>query len=137
MPALPEVFPHVPPYPTLCCPAERIFYAGSKIGVPASDVVLPFFYPLFQRQSVLIVPAFSDLVFQFLQTGLGESGAAITVDAESQKFSMPGTACSTFVWIDSQLQVLGYPFRQAGQYSLAASFAFDEYHHIVGIAAEA
>ena len=107
MPALPKVFPHVPPYPTFHGSRERIFYADSKIGIPASDVVLPVVYPLFQRQSVLIVPTLSYLVFQFLQTGLGEFYRAITVESETQELSIPGTTCSAFVGIDPQLQVLG------------------------------
>ncbi len=96
MPALPEVFSHMPSYPAFRCSGCRIFYANPKVGIPASDVLLPFLYPLFQRLPSLVVPVTSYLVFQFLQTGFCEFYLPITIDFETQLLPFQGRPVPLF-----------------------------------------
>jgi len=137
VPALPEVFPHVPAHPAFPCEDRPPALAGLEEVPPATNVSLPVLDALFQGHAHLRVPSSSDVVLQFVQTRLRCGYPPVGSDAKPRKLAVPRPPDTAFGHIDSQLQVFTDSFRDFGQHPISAPLAAHEGRDIVGVAAVA
>ena len=103
MPTLPEVFAHVPTYPTFQYLYASPLLANAKVVPPTSDIVLPAFDAIFQRYAFLGIPLASHLILEPVQTGLRGCNASVAIDTETQELAVPGSPNTALGKVDPQL----------------------------------
>jgi hypothetical protein len=102
VPALPEVFAHVPTYPAFHYLYASPLLADTKVVPPTPDIVLPTFDAFFQCYAFLGTPLTANLFLEPVQTGLSRCYTTVAIDAKPQELAIPGMSDTTLVNVDAQ-----------------------------------
>jgi len=102
MPALPKVFTHVSTYPAFQPLYASPLLANAKVAPPTSDILLPAFDTIFQRDAFLGMLLAPYLILEPVQTGLSRCNTSVAIDTKPQKLTIPGMSNTALVGIDAQ-----------------------------------